>query len=59
MVVNQELGEGGWQYLGTYYFDAGTTGYVEMSDNAELGEYVIADAIKWRLSSSQQGVIIK
>jgi 5-methylcytosine-specific restriction endonuclease McrA len=56
--VNQELGGGGWTYLGTYYFDAGTSGYVEISDDAELNEYVMADAIKWQLSSTQQGVVL-
>ncbi len=56
--INQELGGGGWTYLGTYYFDAGTSGNVEISDDAELDEYVIADAIKWQLSSMQQGVVL-
>jgi hypothetical protein len=56
--VNQELGGGGWTYLGTYYFDAGTSGYVEISDDAELNEYIMADAIKWQLSSTQQGVVL-
>jgi hypothetical protein len=57
--VNQELGEGGWKYLGTYNFNAGTAGYVEIADDAELDQYIIADAIKWQLSSSQQGVSLR
>ena len=54
--ANQEQGGGGWTYLGTYYFDAGTAGNVEISDDAELNQYVIADAVKWQLSSTQQNV---
>jgi len=56
--VNQEQGGGGWTYLGAYHFDAGTSGNVEISDAAELNEYIIADAIKWQLSSTQQGVVL-
>lgn len=56
--VNQELGGGGWTYLETYHFDAGTSGNVEISDDAELNEYVIADAIKWRLSATKQRVVL-
>lgn len=56
--VNEEEGGSGWTYLGTYYFDAGTSGNVEISDDAELDEYIIADAVKWQLSSSQQNVVL-
>lgn len=56
--VNQEKGEGGWQYLGTYSFEAGTDGYVEISDEAELDEYIMADAIKWQRSAAKQGIIL-
>ncbi len=56
VLVNQEQGGGGWTYLGTYYFDAGTGGSVVLSDDAD--EYVIADAVKWQLPSTQQGVVL-
>jgi len=52
----QEQGGGGWTYLGTYYFDAGPGSSVVLSDDAD--EYVIADAVKWQLSSSQQSVVL-
>ncbi len=45
--VNQEINGGQWNWLGTWNFDEGTSGYVVLSDNAN--EYVIADAIKWEL----------
>ena len=45
--VNQEENGGQWNYLGTWNFAKGTSGYVVLSDNAN--EYVIADAIKWEL----------
>jgi hypothetical protein len=54
--VNQETGGGGWTYLGTYYFDAGTGGSVVLSDDAD--QYVMADAIKWQLSSTLQNVTL-
>jgi hypothetical protein len=56
VLMDQEQGGGGWTYLGTYYFDAGTEGSVELSDDAD--DYVFADAIKWQLSSTQQGVVL-
>jgi hypothetical protein len=43
--VNQEINGSQWNYLGTFPFAAGTSGYVVLSDNAD--QYVIADAIKW------------
>jgi hypothetical protein len=43
--VNQEINGDRWNYLGTYPFAAGTSGYVVLSDDAN--EYVIADAIKF------------
>jgi hypothetical protein len=42
--VNQEIGGSQWNYLGNFPFAAGTSGSVELSDDAD--EYVIADAIK-------------
>jgi hypothetical protein len=38
----------GWVYLGTYYFDSGTSGNVEVSNrSAVAGKAVIADAIRF------------
>ncbi|MER7244795.1 exo-alpha-sialidase [Kribbella sp. NPDC000426] len=37
---------GEWVSLGTFTFNAGLDGYVELSDNAN--GYVIADAVRWR-----------
>ncbi|HEX8522656.1 MAG TPA: hypothetical protein VF669_10400 [Tepidisphaeraceae bacterium] len=38
----------GWVYLGTYYFTAGSTGNVELSNkSAVAGKVVIADAIRF------------
>nr|AAG42262.1 putative xanthan lyase XalB precursor [Paenibacillus alginolyticus] len=45
--VNEQTVPGGvWMLLGTHHFLAGTTGYVELTDNAN-GSYVNADAIKF------------
>ncbi|MDR6550787.1 polysaccharide lyase family 8 super-sandwich domain-containing protein [Paenibacillus qinlingensis] len=45
--VNEQTVPGGaWVMLGTYNFAAGTTGYVELTDNAN-GTYVNADAMKF------------
>jgi N-acetylmuramoyl-L-alanine amidase len=37
----------GWVYLGAYYFEAGTGGYVEISNQSTAGGNVIADAIRF------------
>lgn len=39
----------GWIYLGTYHFDAGTAGYVEISNASQstTGTVVVADAIRF------------
>ncbi len=37
----------GWVYLGSYYFEAGTEGYVEISNQSTEGGNVIADAIRF------------
>ncbi len=44
-----QTGSGGtWHYLGAYTFDAGTAGYVSLSDrDATGGDVVIADAVLW------------
>jgi hypothetical protein len=43
VTVNQEIHGGRWNFLGTYPFAAGTSGYVRLTDDAN--EYVIADAV--------------
>jgi len=47
--VNQQFTANQWQYLGTYYFPAGTgTGQVRIhGDNLCTGPVVRADAVKW------------
>lgn len=47
VVTNQEIDGGQWNLFGTYAFNAGTGGYVELSNNAN--EYVTADAVKFEL----------
>jgi len=45
--VNQKMGGGMWIYLGTYLFDKGNKGYVELSNiSSELG-VVTADAVRF------------
>lgn len=50
--VNQKIGGGTWVYLGTFEFDKGTGGYVELSCSVPKGRkfirgtYVCADAVK-------------
>lgn len=50
--VNQKIGGGTWIYLGTFEFDKGTGGYVELSCSVPEGRkfirgtYVCADAVK-------------
>ncbi len=47
--VNHRRVGKGWIYLGTYYFDAGTAGCVEISNQSSdtSGSVVIADAIRF------------
>jgi hypothetical protein len=45
--INQQVAGGSWKLLGTHTFNAGTGGYVELSDNCN-NNYVIADAIKFK-----------
>ncbi|HEV8377761.1 MAG TPA: LEPR-XLL domain-containing protein, partial [Tepidisphaeraceae bacterium] len=46
--VNHRRVGKGWVYLGTYYFDQGTGGYVEVSNkSASTGSVAIADAIRF------------
>lgn len=48
VTVDQRLNKAGWHYLGRYDFNAGTAGYVEISNAATTGTYVTADAIKFQ-----------
>jgi hypothetical protein len=45
--VDHRLVGRGWVWLGSYYFEAGTGGYVEISNQAPPGDNVIADAIRF------------
>jgi len=49
VACNQEVNGGMWNTLGTFTFDAGTTGYVKLTNAAN--EYVIADAVQFVLIS--------
>ena len=44
VAVNQQIGGGTWVYLGTWEFEAGTSGSVTL---AAGGERVSADAVRW------------
>lgn len=46
VVVDHRLVGKGWVWLGNYYFEAGTGGYVEISNRSSAGGVVIADAIR-------------
>ena len=58
-MVNRHQGYGGgeWQGLGTYSFDAGTGGNVEVSSTVSNSQYVIADAMRFSLVSTGGGSI--
>lgn len=48
VTVDHTLVGNGLVYLGTYYFDAGATGYVEISNKSnDVGRVVIADMIRF------------
>jgi hypothetical protein len=47
ILINQTINGSQWFSLGVFPFSIGTTGYIELSDNAELGKYVIADAVRF------------
>ncbi len=44
-MINQKKDHGRWNSLGLYYFEAGTSGYVELTNQAD--GVVIADAVKF------------
>ncbi|AXA34903.1 Polysaccharide deacetylase [Candidatus Sumerlaea chitinivorans] len=50
--VNQRINKACWYYLGRYQFNSGTSGYVEISNQASTGSYVCADAVKFQPVSS-------
>ncbi len=45
-IDHRQVGNG-WIWLGTYYFAAGTSGYVEITNASPEPGFVIADAIRW------------
>lgn len=48
VTVNHRMVGNGLVYLGTYYFDAGTSGYVDISNRSnDSGSVVIADMIRF------------
>jgi hypothetical protein len=47
--TNQETNGGQWQGIGSYHFNAGTGGYVELSNDAN--EHVTADAVRLELAA--------
>lgn len=47
-IVNQEINGGQWITLGTFPFDEGTNGRVEVTDeSAEAGQVIMADAVRF------------
>ncbi len=47
--INYQLGQSGWTSLGTYFFQAGTGGYLQntISNNPSLNTAIRADAVKF------------
>ncbi len=45
--VNQRMGGGMWVYIGTYSFDKGNDGYVELSNLSNSTGVVTADAVRF------------
>ena len=46
--LSQEVHGQTWRYLGEFYFEAGTSGFVRLlDDSAEVGQAVVADAIRF------------
>ena len=46
-LVNQKRGGGTWIYLGTFEFDAGTSGFVTLDNRGDSGDEVCADAVRF------------
>ena len=55
--VNQQINGDQWNLLGTYPFDAGTSGYIELTDEGADG-FVIADAVGWDTDGGTPDIII-
>jgi len=46
--ISQQVHGQTWRYLGEYYFEAGSAGYVTLSNlSGDLGQAVIADAVRF------------
>lgn len=59
VVVNQRLSGGRWNLLGTFAFNAGTGGYVRITDGfSETTNVVIADAIKFVFVPSPPVIVV-
>lgn len=50
VLVNQKTGGGQWNLLGSFAFDSGENSVV-LTDQAESGTVVVADAIRWQRQS--------
>ena len=47
VTINHKAVGGGFVYLGTYHFEEGTSGYVDISNRSSESGFVIADAIRF------------
>jgi regulation of enolase protein 1 (concanavalin A-like superfamily) len=56
--INQKTGGGVWHLLGNYRFNAGTSGFVEISNSGTTGR-VVADAIRFTSISGPSDVEVK
>jgi hypothetical protein len=54
VIVNQQVNGSQWVVLGTYGFNAGTTGNVTLSSAAQSGKTIIADAVRFRATNMTQ-----
>jgi hypothetical protein len=57
VVVNQDLNSGQWNLLGTFTFQAGTAGYVELLRNSANGLSTIADAVKFVMTAPPEVIV--
>jgi uncharacterized lipoprotein YddW (UPF0748 family) len=48
VTINQTQNGGQWLVIGTFNFDAGTAGRVYLSNQAEIGKTIAADAVRFR-----------
>jgi hypothetical protein len=53
VTVDQTKNYGQWNYLGTYYFDRGTSGYIRYNTDGANG-VVIADAVMFRFTGNTE-----